>query len=114
MSGLSRNLTITPAHSVYEVGDRLVCEAIGNPKPNYYWTELQTGKVMSESVLTIDDYMRSDQNHSFQCTAYNTVAGSRKQISTIITFTVAGSNSYQSIFSLHCKIKQQVEVENLA
>lgn len=53
-------------------------------------TELETNRVINGSVLIIDDFMRSDQNHSFRCAEYNTVAGLRKRISDTITFTVAG------------------------
>jgi len=111
LSGILGNLTIAPIKEVFEVGDTLKCLADGDPIPNYEWIWLQTGQLIDGSVLTIDDNMTPDRNHICQCTAYNTVAGFRKQISTIITFTVAGSNSYEP-FYLHFKIKERVE--NLA
>lgn len=80
---------------VYKVGDKLECLADGDPAPNYTWTELLTGRVINGSVLTIEDFMTSDKNYSFQCSAYNTVAGFRKQISDTINFTVAGPVSIQ-------------------
>src|SRR6218665_1194682 len=91
LAGILGNLAIAPIKEVYEVGDELECLADGDPIPNYEWIWLQTGEVINGSVLTIDDNMTSNQNHSLQCTAYNSVAGFRKEISDTITFTVAGT-----------------------
>lgn len=92
------NLTVTPTRSVSEAGDHLKCMAHGNPSPNYEWTDLQTNRVINGSVLIIDDYMKSGQNHSFRCTAYNIVAGCRKQLSDTIGFMGAGGNSNRKYF----------------
>ncbi len=75
-------------NSGYKVGDRIVCSANGNPKPSYKWMDTETNITIHASDLTISDYMSSDKNHSFKCTAYNTVNGVTKQASLTVTFTV--------------------------
>lgn len=50
----------------------------------------ETKRTIAGSVLTIVDKLRSDQNHSCRCTAYNLFAGVRSQIAEAITFTVKG------------------------
>lgn len=78
--------------SVYEVGERLVCWADGNPTPTYEWTEIETNKTIHEPILTIDDHMISDKNHSFRCTAFNSVAVIGRPITATVTFKVRGTN----------------------
>lgn len=80
-----------PSKSVYSVGERLECWAYGNPAPKYEWMEIGTDKTISGSVLTIDDSLRSEKNHSFRCTAYNTVTNFRREIYKTILFTVEGT-----------------------
>lgn len=69
-----------------------MCLAKGNPTPIYKWLDIDTYKTIQGSVLTIKDYMMSDQNHDFRCTAENIVAGNRRQITATVTFTVTGTN----------------------
>lgn len=52
--------------------------------------ETETNRTIYGSVLPIGDGMRSDQDHSLRCTAYNTVADCRKQVSDTVTFTITG------------------------
>lgn len=86
-----KNLIIEPKKSVYVVGDQLTCSANGNPTPTYEWMEIETNRTVSGSVLIIESYLVSDENHSFRCTAFNTVDGVSGQIDGTITFTVTGS-----------------------
>lgn len=81
-----------PKKSAYEVGDRLMCWARGNPTPTYEWLEIETKRTIQGPFIAIDDYMKSDQNHGFRCTAYNIVAGIRRQIAETVTITVKGTD----------------------
>ena len=73
------------------MGDLLVCSADGNPTPSYIWTDT-TGrsKAIHGSNLMIENEMKSDQHHSFNCSAYNTVLGVTWYISETVTFSVRG------------------------
>ena len=83
------NLVVTPVKTVYGVGDHIKCSAIGNPIPSYEWTDAGTNRtIYTGSVLTIDSSVQPDRNHSFKCTAYNNVTGSRKHVSKTVTFSV--------------------------
>lgn len=82
---------MSPLKNVYVVGDRLECLADGNPTPSYEWTNIEKNRTTNGSDLTVEEYLKPDQNHTFRCSAYNTVAGLRKHVSqTVITFSVTG------------------------
>ena len=96
-----RNLVIKPYGGVYQVhvGDSLECSADGNPTPSYEWTDILTKRTINDSVLTIDEDMKPGQNHTFRCTAYNTVNRLGKDVQLDeVTFRVAGAESK------HCSI----------
>lgn len=97
-----RNLVLSPVKSVYVVGDRLKCSADGNPSPSYEWTDIKTNRATNGSFLTVQEYMKSDQIHSFRCTALNTVAGLKKRISETVTFRVIGKK--QTLLSAYSLI----------
>ena len=82
------NIVVTPVKTVYWVGDHIKCSADGNPIPSYEWTDAETNRTITGSVLTIDSSVQPDRNHSFKCTSYNNVAGSRKHVSETVTFNV--------------------------
>lgn len=92
--------------SVYEVGDRLVCWANGNPTPTYEWLEIETNRTIGGSVLTIEDHMTSDKNHSFRCSAYNLVAGIGRPITETVIFKIKGN----SLLLQHSQIETQTMV----
>ena len=81
---------IEPNSGIYEVGDRLMCSADGNPSPTFQWTETGANRVIDGPILTIDETMPLMQNLTFKCTATNTVAGASKEISDVATFIVTG------------------------
>ena len=74
--------------TAYQNDDHLECSADGNPFPNYEWKDIVTNRTIDGSVLTIDNYLKPYKNHTFRCTAYNTVAGFRNELSETITFSV--------------------------
>lgn len=80
---------------VYVVGDHLECSADGNPIPRHEWTETETNRTIDGSFLTIEEYMKPDKNHTFRCTASNTMAGLRRHISATVTFNVVGKATLQ-------------------
>ena len=68
-----------------------MCWANGNPTPTYEWMEVETNKTIHGSILTIDDHMNSNKTHHFRCTAYNTIAGVKRQIADSVTFILKGT-----------------------
>ena len=74
------------------MGDLLVCSADGNPTPSYIWTDITgSGRAIHGPNLMIENHMKSDQNYSFNCSAYNNVARTTWYIiSETVTFRVKG------------------------
>jgi len=66
-----RNVRIEPRFvGTALVGDNIACEADGEPRPEYSWTELPTGLVTSTGPeLTLTE----TGNHEYRCTAKNVV-----------------------------------------
>jgi len=87
-----RNLVITPRYGTYQPGDRVQCSAEGNPVPSYHWTDMITGNVAQGPLLDISQDM-TDKSHTFQCTASNAISS----ISSSLTFTVEGINTFASL-----------------
>src|SRR6218665_3532461 len=85
-----RNLTVEPIRAIYEVGDRLICSADGNPSPTYQWTETGTNRVRDGPILILDETMSLSQILTFKCTATNTLAAENKKVADFVTFVVAG------------------------
>lgn len=87
-----RNVTIQPNASNFLIGDQLMCSAEGNPEPAYTWTHLNTSRIQTGSALTLNDSSLSiGSMHVFVCTAENTVAGERKNISEAISILITGT-----------------------
>jgi len=85
------NVKIYPNSGQYSIGDQLNCTADGIPTPNYKWQSLgvSTPKVVSGQILRVTEEMVNTK-HTFQCQAFNVVAGERKSSSENITFSVTG------------------------
>ena len=89
-----RKLVIKPGGGVYKVGDRLECSADGNPTPSYEWSDTETSRTINGSFLSIEKDFKPGQNHTFRCTAYNTVDGLKKDaVSDVVTFKVTGEDN---------------------
>lgn len=65
----------------YKPGDHLECWADGNPVPTYEWTELGTDNITRGPILIVDEPLLQSQRFSYQCTAWNVVAGQRTSAS---------------------------------
>ena len=81
-------VSISPDDNVYQLGDRLVCSADGNPPPTYQWMNLITGDVSFGPELAVLKHLANSSSF-FQCSATNNVRGKISIASKNISFTVA-------------------------
>ena len=56
---------------IYHPGDRLTCEADGNPEPHFTWHSMEINPAVTGQEFVIEESMIRDKLHSLTCTASN-------------------------------------------
>lgn len=80
-----RNISITPVKSEYVVGEELWCNALGNPRPDIWWQEVNVSQSDTGSLLHITTDMLG--LNTWTCVAQNTLHDNITTQQMEITFT---------------------------